>query len=74
MEQFGLFSLERHLFGGDPDVTNVEEKPILAAPQEYESIFLDQIVTYYTKQSSLDDALNNIKKKVDEAIKEQKKE
>lgn len=62
------------LFGGDQDLINVAEKPVLAAPQEYESIFLDQIVTYYTGQHSLDDVLDTIKEKIDNAIKEQKDE
>jgi len=61
-----------YLFGGDPDVINVAEKPVLAAPQEYESIFLDQVVIYYTGENNLDDTLSTIKQKVDKAIQEQK--
>jgi len=61
-----------YLFGGDPDVINVAEKPVLAAPQEYESIFLDQIIIYYTGQDELDPVLSSIKDKVDRAILEQK--
>ncbi|GEM_PF-612327 len=61
-----------YLFGGDPNVINVEEKPVLAAPQEYETIFLDEIVTYYSGQKSADEVLNKIKEKVDKAILEQR--
>lgn len=61
-----------YLFGGDPDVINIAEKPVLAAPQEYESIFLDQIVVYYTGQDSLDNTLATIKEKIDTAIIEQR--
>lgn len=60
-----------YLFGGDPDVINIPEKPVLAAPQEYESIFLDQIVVYYTGQDNLDNTLATIKEKIDTAIIEQ---
>ena len=45
---------------------------MLAAPQEYESIFLDQIIIYYTGQDELDPVLSSIKDKVDRAILEQK--
>lgn len=62
----------KYLFGGDPNTINVEEKPILGAPQEYESTFLDQIVQYYTGKASLDQVLNATKQKVDKAITEQK--
>jgi multiple sugar transport system substrate-binding protein len=64
----------KYLFGGDPNVVNVEEKPVLAAPQEYETIFLDEIVTYYSGQKSADEVLNTIKEKVDKAIQEQRDE
>jgi len=60
-----------YLLGGDPNVVNVEEKPVLAAPQEYETIFLDEIVTYYSGQKGVDEVLNTIKDKVDRAIKDQ---
>jgi len=61
----------KYLFGGDPNTINVEEKPILGAPQEYESTFLDQIVKYYTGAASVDQVLNEVKQKVDKAITEQ---
>ncbi|WP_339319616.1 extracellular solute-binding protein [Paenibacillus sp. FSL R10-2734] len=61
-----------HLFGGDPNVINVEEKPILGAPQEYESTFLDLVSQYYTGSKTVDQVLNEVKEKVDIAIKEQK--
>lgn len=67
-------SLEQitNLFGGDPDVINVEEKPVLGAPQEYESTFLDIISQYYYGAKSVDEVLDAVKAKVDIAIEEQK--
>lgn len=64
----------KFLFGGNPDTVQVEEKPVLGAPQEYETIFLDEIVTYLTGQKSSDEVLATIKEKVDKAILEQKNE
>ncbi|MFD2114352.1 ABC transporter substrate-binding protein [Paenibacillus yanchengensis] len=61
-----------YLFGGDSNVINVEEKPILGAPQEYESTFLDIISQYYTGSKTVDEVLNEVKEKVDLAIEEQK--
>ncbi|WP_276356192.1 hypothetical protein [Cohnella caldifontis] len=61
-----------YLFGGDPNVINVEEKPVLGAPQEYESTFLDIISQYYTGAKTVDEVLNEVKEKVDAAIEEQK--
>lgn len=63
-----------YLFGGDPDVINVEEKPVLGAPQEYESTFLDIISQYYTGAKSVDEVLGEVKTKVDAAIVEQSKQ
>lgn len=63
-----------YLFGGDPEVINVEEKPVLGAPQEYESTFLDMITQYYTGAKTADEVLNEIKEKVDAAIIEQSKQ
>ena len=60
-----------YLFGGDSDVINVEEKPVLGAPQEYESTFLDIVNQYYTGAMTVDDVLNSVKTKVDAAIVEQ---
>jgi multiple sugar transport system substrate-binding protein len=62
----------KFLFGGDPNVINVSEKPVLGAPQEYESTFLDQVVQYYSGKASVDSVLNTIKQKVDKAIQDQK--
>lgn len=63
-----------YLFGGDPNVINVEEKPVLGAPQEYESTFLDIVNQYYTGAMTVDDVLNSVKTKVDAAIVEQSKQ
>lgn len=60
-----------YLFGGDPNVINVDEKPVLGAPQEYESTFLDIISQYYTGSKTVDEVLSVVKEKVDLAIKEQ---
>jgi multiple sugar transport system substrate-binding protein len=62
----------KFLFGGDPNVINVSEKPVLGAPQEYESTFLDQVVPYLTGKDSVDNVLKTIKQKVDKAIQDQK--
>jgi multiple sugar transport system substrate-binding protein len=61
-----------YLFGGDANVINVEEKPVLGAPQEYESTFLDIITQYYTGAKTVDEVLAEVKEKVDTAIMEQK--
>lgn len=63
-----------YLFGGDPDVINVEEKPVLGAPQEYETTFLDIISQYYTGAKTVDEVLGEVKAKVDAAIVEQSKQ
>lgn len=65
------FDQIKFLFG-DPDMINVAEKPVLAVPQEYETIFLDQIIQFYSGSITAEEVLKAVQEKVDKAIQEQK--
>ncbi|MEC0230066.1 ABC transporter substrate-binding protein [Paenibacillus alba] len=67
------FEQVEYLFGGDPNVMNVEEQPTQGAPAEYEAILRDQITQYFTGKTKIDDLLKNVKQDIDKVIQEQKK-